>query len=230
MEGTRESSWRHNLVLGKLDALGIREILARSESVALARQQVLYETGTDTDALYFPIDCLLSAALTLRDGQTVQVGMFGAEGMAGLPELLTGGLSSWDVAVLVPGTAVRMSAQALREAMATNRQLCEVVLGHAGSVIAHMARAIACNRLHTTEQRCARWLLESSDRVRSDLLPITHEQLALMLGVRRPGLSLCVGRLQALGLVRQHRGGLAIVDHDGLAALACECHRALRAE
>jgi CRP-like cAMP-binding protein len=110
--------------------------------------------------------------------------------------------------------------------MAAEPRLGDALRRYAGAALREMARTIACNSLHTTEQRCARWLLESSDRVRADRLPVTHEQLAQVLGVRRPGLSTCLGRLQLLGLVRQHRGGIAIADRRALAALACECHGA----
>jgi CRP-like cAMP-binding protein len=86
------------------------------------------------------------------------------------------------------------------------------------------SQTAACNRLHSLEQRCARWLLNASDRIGSDTMPMTHEFLSSLLGVRRPGVTATAGELQRSGLIRYHRGRLTIVDREGLQATACECY------
>jgi CRP-like cAMP-binding protein len=226
MYGGGDPSWNDNLILRQVGGARLREI-RRSERVHLAQHQVLGLPGKPAHAVYFPLDCLLSAAKTLHNGETVEVTTIGYEGVSGIAELLGRNTSGCSVATVVAGAAVRVDADALREAIAVDKRLQDALLQHLAASLRRMAQAVACNRLHTIEQRCARWLLESSERARSVLLPLTHEQLALILGVRRPGLTACLGRLHALGLIRQHRGCMTIVDRNALAVVACECYGTL---
>jgi CRP-like cAMP-binding protein len=99
------------------------------------------------------------------------------------------------------------------------------VLRFATALMNLSAQTAACNRLHSIEQRCARWLLMAHDRIQSDIMPMTHEFLASMLGVRRAGVTVTAGELQRSGLIRYHHGQITIRDRDGLQATACECYR-----
>jgi len=99
------------------------------------------------------------------------------------------------------------------------------VLRFATALMNLSAQTAACNRLHSIEQRCARWLLMAHDRIQSDIMPMTHEFLASMLGVRRAGVTVTAGELQRSGLIRYHPGQITIRDRDGLQATACECYR-----
>jgi CRP-like cAMP-binding protein len=228
MHADDESSWNENLILRETGGSHFRQICRRCERVRLAQHQVLYVPGVTAHAAYFPVDCLLSVAKTLHDGETVEINTIGHDGMLGISELLGRRNSACSAVVLVPGAAIRADTDALREAMAASCRLRRALLRHVAETFRRMAQAVACNRLHTIEQRCARWLLESSSQVLTEVLPLTHEQLALVLGVRRPGLTACLGRFHAMGLIRQHRGGIAVIDRSALAAIACECYDALR--
>jgi CRP-like cAMP-binding protein len=112
--------------------------------------------------------------------------------------------------------------------MAASCRLRRALLRHVAETFRRMAQAVACNRLHTIEQRCCRWLLARSDSAGIAAIPLTHADLALALGVRRPGLTAVLGRLQRAGLVALHRGGIAIRDRARLEATACECYQIVR--
>src|SRR5689334_16081190 len=191
-------SWNDNLILRALAPRSSDGDPIRGERVQLLARQVLQLPGTHDGEVYFPLDCLLSAAITLHDGETVGVMTVGAEGMVGISDLLTGTGSQLAVTVLVPGAALRVDTRALRDSMTADPDLQQAVLQYLVRTVERAAQAVACSRFHTIEQRCARWLLESSEAVRTDTLPVTHEQLAMTLGVRRPGLSVCLSHLQAL--------------------------------
>jgi hypothetical protein len=130
-----------------------------------------------------------------------------------------------EVIVQVPGTAKRMSAALCKAAFDRSEVVRRVALRFTEAVLNLSAQTAACNRLHSIEQRCARWLLMAIDRIQSDRMPLTHEFLASMLGVRRAGVTNTAGELQRSGLIRYHHGQLTVVDREGLEATACECHR-----
>jgi CRP-like cAMP-binding protein len=127
--------------------------------------------------------------------------------------------------VQIPGTAQRMSAALCKAAFDRSEAVRRVALRFTEAILNLSAQTAACNRLHSTEQRCARWLLMAIDRIQSDTMPVTHEFLASMLGVRRAGVTNTAGELQRSGLIRYHHGQLTIVDREGLEATACEFHR-----
>jgi CRP-like cAMP-binding protein len=118
-----------------------------------------------------------------------------------------------------------MNAALCKAAFDQSEAVRRVVLRFTEAVLNLSAQTAACNRLHTIEQRCARWMLMAVDRVQSDEIPLTHEFLSSMLGVRRAGVTNTAGELQSSGLIRYHRGLLTIVDRDGLEMTACECYR-----
>lgn len=151
--------------------------------------------------------------------------MIGMEGMVGVPVLLGDETSAQRVIVQVPGTALRMKAAPCKAAFDESAAVRRVLLRFAAARLNFSAQTAACNRVHSIKQRCARWLLMSSDRVQSDVMPMTHEFLSSMLGVRRTGVTTIAGELQRSGLIRYQRGQVTIIDHAGLEAAACECYR-----
>jgi CRP-like cAMP-binding protein len=144
--------------------------------------------------------------------------------VVGVSALLGGETSAQQVIVQVPGTALRMSAARCKVAFDQSEAVRRVALRFVEDMLNLSAQTAACNRLHSIEQRCARWLLMAIDRTQSDQIPITHEFLASMLGVRRAGVTNTAGELQRSGLIRYNRGLLTVVDREGLEASACECY------
>jgi len=161
----------------------------------------------------------------MMNGSTIEVGMVGAEGLVGVSALLGSDTASQQVIVQIPGIALRMNAGRCKTAFDQSEPVRRVALRFIEAFLNLTAQTAACNRLHSIEQRCARWLLMALDRIQSDTMPLTQEFLASMLGVRRAGITTIAGELQRSGLIRYHHGQLSVVDRDGLEANACECYR-----
>jgi len=181
--------------------------------VSLSLRQVLYKVGAPLDLVYFIEQGVVSILTIMGSGSAVEVGMIGDE------------VSSQRFVVQVPGAALSMNAALCKQAFTESEAVRGVILRYAEATLNLSAQTAACNRLHTIEQRCARWLLMAHDRLQSDIMPMTHEFLSSMLGVRRAGVTETAGELQRSGLIRYHHGQITIVDRDGLEAAACECYR-----
>jgi CRP-like cAMP-binding protein len=164
----------------------------------------------------------------MEDGDAAEVGLAGYEGMVGLPVLLGADHDDIEAMVQMPGTALRMDAQAFREELeripAFRTLLLRYALVHHGQVV----RTAACNGRHHIDQRLARWLLMAHDRASGDEFPMTHEFLSLMLGVRRAGITVAAGTLQKAGFIRYDRGRIEVTDRPGLESVACECYGIVR--
>jgi hypothetical protein len=182
------------------------------------------------DVVYFPLDAVLSMAAMDREGGAVEVGSVGCEGMTGLPVLLGAEQSTNRVGVQIGGQAERMEAGALRREASRHAQFGRLLLLYAQAFMTQVAQSTACNRLHSAEQRLARWLLICRDRVGRNDLPITQETMALMLGVRRATVTEAAGSLQRTGVIRYRRGVVVIADRAGLEAASCECYAIVREE
>jgi CRP-like cAMP-binding protein len=199
------------------------------EAVALAVGQVLAEPGEPLAHVYFPETAIFSVIHRMADGAAVEVGTVGNEGLVGLAALLEAEASESQTLAQIPGTAVRLPAAVLVEAVAARPALRRLLHRYTQAYLTQVAQGAACNRLHGIEARCARWLLMTHDRVGgADVFPLTQEFLAIMLGVRRSGVTLAAGALQDAGLIRYRRGGIRVLDRAGLEAAACECYGAVR--
>ena len=202
------------------------------ERVHLDLKQVLYEPGQRITYVYFPIDSLVSLLTVLGDGQAIETGLAGREGMAGLSVFLGARVADRRAVCQVDGDAWRLPAAAFVRALATDGALPTLAarLSHyTHAVLREAAQAAACNRAHPVEERCARWLLLVADRIGRDQFPMTQQFMADMLGVRRASVVLVLGTLARAGLIENGYGTVAIVDRAGLEAAACECFAALRA-
>jgi CRP-like cAMP-binding protein len=198
------------------------------EPCDLHQHLILHEAGTKIEFAYFLNDGLASLVVLTTDGRSVEVATVGREGMIGTTLAMGVRQAPYRVIMQISGRALRLPSevmgQVLSEAPGFQRLLSRYVLIR-GMEVAQIA---ACNRLHAIEQRLARWLLICQDRVESNLLPVTHELLAQMLGTGRPSVSLAAGMLQRAGLIENLRGSLKILNRKGLENSACECYRAIR--
>jgi CRP-like cAMP-binding protein len=199
------------------------------EPVVLQQGKVLYEPETRIEKVYFVNRGLVSLIRSMRDGRTVEVGAVGIEGVTGFDSLFGIDAATLECMVQLSGTGLCISPDVLRAEMERSRNLHIVFQRYHHLVLSQIAQTAACNRLHTLEQRCCRWLLIAHDNARADTFSLTHEFLAMMLGVQRSGVSLVANDLQNIGLIRYARGSMTIVDRRSLEAAACECYATIRA-
>jgi CRP-like cAMP-binding protein len=174
--------------------------------------------------VYFIEEGIASVLTMMEDGASSEVGMVGPEGLIGVSALLGGSVSAQHVVVQLPATAHLIPATRCKTVFDRNPGVRKVLLRFVEDLLNLSSQTAACNRLHSVEQRTARWLLMAADRVGSPVLPLTQEFLAAMLGVRRSGVSEAAGELQRSGLIRYRRGEITIVDREGLERTACECY------
>jgi CRP-like cAMP-binding protein len=198
------------------------------EIVTLKPAEILYEAGDDVRYAYFPHDGMVSLVAVLEEGVSAEVAVFGREGVMGFVSSLVTRVSFGRYVVQVPGTASRIEAGRLRQAVESSPDIRHLFQRYTEALLAQTFQTVACNAVHSVEARCCRWVLATHDRVNRDDLPLTHEFLAEMLGVQRPTVSLITRTLQSAGLIRQGRGVLTVVDRDGLEKAACGCYRAIR--
>jgi CRP-like cAMP-binding protein len=214
-----------NGLLAALSPEDVERFFSDLEPVSFLIGNIIYEVGAPLEDVYFIEQGVASVLTNLTNGSVIEVGMIGREGMVGVPVLLGDETSVQRVIVQVPGTALRMKAAPCKTAFDESAAVRRVLLRFTAAILNMSAQSAACNRAHSMKQRCARWLLMSSDRIQSDVVPMTHEFLSSMLGVRRTGVTAIAGELQRSGLIRYHRGQVTIVDHAGIEAAACECYR-----
>ncbi len=213
-----------NRILSALPAADLKRLSTHLEPVSLANGEVLYTRERSITQVYFPTTCLISLVALLNDGTMVEAGMVGHEGVLGVPIILGVSESSTEAMVQSPGEAMRMSAASLRSFIAQDGVLNKLLLRYIHSLLAQIVQTAACNRVHTLNERLARWLLLTHDRVNSDRFELTHEFLATMLGTRRAGVSVAAKALKDAGLIDYSRGHLRILDRSGLENASCECY------
>ncbi len=213
-----------NSVLLSLSSDDYKEVVSRLEFVRLKLHQVLYEPGETIRSGYFVNSGLMSVLAVQTDGKSVEVGLIGKEGFAGLPLLVGFRSSPTRVVTQADGTAYRCSAGDLRQLIQKCPEL-EKQLHRFGQKLAMQTTQIAaCNRLHEVEARLARWILMSHDRIAADRLPLTQEFLAQMLGTRRSSVTVSAGVLQKAGLISYTRGSVTILNRKKLENTSCECY------
>lgn len=214
-----------NRVLASLTAADYRRLKAQLEPVTLKFGEVLYQPGKTIRYVYFPIDSLISLLTAVDKRRTLEVGMVGNEGMAGMPFILGMGVSGVRALVQGAGSALRMDARSFQIEFDHNPSLQQALYRYTYALMAQISQTAACNRFHDAEARLARWLLMTRDRVRSDEFPMTHEFLAHMLGLRREGVSEAAGELKRRKLITYARGKMNITNPKGLKAASCSCYQ-----
>jgi CRP-like cAMP-binding protein len=213
-----------NRLLDALPPASIKRLRPHLEPFALLFAELL----NPAEYVYFPIAGLISVVATMEDGASVEIGMTGWEGMYSVSAILSDDTPSERAVVQLVGHALRVKARLLSQEMQADGALRKLLLRYTQARINAIAQSAACNRLHLLDQRCARWLLECHDRADADTFPITHEFLAMMLGVRRPGVSLAAHALQENGLITYNHGTMSVLDRRGLETAACECYRVIQ--
>jgi CRP-like cAMP-binding protein len=231
LSGTRSNTGGRavqNIILCSLPDKEYNLLHPHLEPVDLPQYEILEEPLEKIDFTYFLDDGMTSLVVLSRDGRSVEVGIVGKEGMVGMPLMAGLRQGTFRAIMQMAGSGVRVRAQVFQDILQSTpvlrAELSRFALMH-GMQVAQIA---ACNRLHEVEQRLARWLLMCQDRFDSQLLPLTHEFLAQMLGTGRPSVSLAAGALENAGLIENLRGTVKILDRKSLEEAACECYAVIQ--
>ena len=217
-----------NRLLAALPPDVLAELWPRLEAIQLPRREILYAPGEPITAALFVETGTVSLIARLSSGDVIETGMIGYEGMVGLPILLGDSSDEFEATVQVPGTALQIGVEVLQEALKNIPAFRSLLLRYALFQHRQTAWTAACNGRHCADQRLASRLLAAHDRAEGDTLPVTHESLSTLLGLRRSGITVTAQRFKAAGLIRCTRGCIEITDRAGLEATACECYGVAR--
>jgi len=200
------------------------------EPVELPLGKVLYESGATLSHVYFPTTAIVSLLYVMADGASAEIAVVGNEGLVGV-SLFMGGESTPSRAVVQSaGRGVRLKSTFLKTEFNTSSPVMHLLLRYTQALITQMAQTAVCNRHHSLDQQLCRWLLLSLDRIEGDLLVMTQELIANMLGVRREGVTEAALSLQRAGIIRYSRGRITVLDRPALQARSCECYAVVKVE
>lgn len=217
-----ESVAMRNRLIAALPSDERDRLLTQCRPVDLPNERVLLAPGENVRYAYFPTDGVVALLMVMEDGTPVEVATVGPEGFVSVESVLSTDQSPYEVTCQTPVQALRADVQELRARSREDATLRDLLLRYAAVVFSCTGRSLACKLNHRVEQRLARWLLMTRDRVRDDELPMTHDTLARMLGVHRPTISQAADGLRARGLITYHRGLITITDREGLQSASCE--------
>jgi CRP-like cAMP-binding protein len=219
-----------NRLLARLPAGEYARLEPHLQPIDLGFKKVIYKAGGPIDYVYFPTQGVASTVAYVGDGSAIEVSTVGDEGMLGLPALLGDATAPNEVFMQVAGAGLRTPAATLRREAGLDSPLYKVLVRYLNAYLVQVSQAVACNGLHAVRQRCCKWLLMTQDRVHTDELPLTHEFLGMMLGVRRASVTEVLQPLQDDGLIRNSRGTITVVDRAGLEKAACDCYHTITSE
>jgi CRP-like cAMP-binding protein len=228
MRQNTQNRLRGNRLLAALAPADAERLRPNLEEVSLQQYQVLLEPEQRITRAYFPHDGFVSLLTVFEDGSSVETATIGPEGVIGVPLFVSREYSPSKAVVQISGRAATIAAGPLQQAMMESNGLRQVFDCYTHAFLAQVLQTVACNTIHSTEERLAKWLLMSADRMNGDGIPFTHEFLAEMLGVGRPTVSLIARTLQTAGLIQYRRARIAIVDRPGLEEASCSCYHAIR--
>ena len=203
-------------------------MVPKLEFVRLKLHQVLHEAGETVKSAYFCNSGMFSVLNVMPDGKSVEVGLIGKEGFSGTPLVAGFRTAHTRTVVQAEATAFRVDADALRTLLPKSPKLERQLNRFAQLMAVQVTQVAACNRLHEVNERLARWLLMTQDRVGSEHLPLTQEFLAQMLGTRRSSVTVSAGTLQRAGLIAYTRGNVTILNRSNLEEAACDCYGLLQ--
>jgi CRP-like cAMP-binding protein len=216
-----------NKILTGMREADFARLMPLLQPVSLSAGERLSQAGETVRFIYFPESCVLSCQAEMQDGRSAEVGMIGVEGMAGITGLVGSSPTPHSLNVSVAGSALRVSTDDFKREVMRDDGVQQSLIAYAGEYVTQVSQRSACAVFHIVEQRFAVWLLLLIDRIGDDVIQITQERIAEHLGVRRAGVTVVAGSMQAAGAISYRRGNLRINDRRVLEAIACECYGAL---
>ncbi|MDZ8081454.1 MAG: Crp/Fnr family transcriptional regulator [Nostoc sp. DcaGUA01] len=219
-----------NKLLAALPASEYERLVPHMKHVPLSFNRILYEPKEPITHVYFPHHSVVSIITTMEDGSTVEAGLISNEGMAGIPVILGGKTTTTTAMVQIPNGATQINADVIKSEFNRGGVLQKLLLQYVQARYSEVTQGLACNRLHTIEERLARWLLTITDRLQTEDFQLTQEFIAQMLGVRRSGVTLAASTLSRAGMICYNRGHINILNREAMEETSCECYRVIRDE
>ena len=219
-----------NKILAALPQEEFERLRPKLREVSFQIGQTIYLPQQEMEYVYFINQGIVSWLATLENGNTVEAGVIGPEGVAGVAIVLGATSTPNEGFIQSNLQASRIAADDIVAEFRRNGKLNQLMLRFEHSMFIQVAQTAACNRMHTLDQRLARWLLMTHDRVDGEKFPLTQEFLSRMLGVRRAGVSVAANSLRQQGVIDYHRGDIVIIDRVRLEGLSCECYRIVKEE
>jgi len=219
-----------NRLLAALPHAIYERLLPHLELVPLKLGASVYEAGGKQPYVYFPTNSIVSLLYVMKDGASAEIAVVGNEGLVGISLFMGGETTPSRAVVQSAGHAYRLKAKVLKAEFEFGGALQHLLLRYTQALITQMAQTAVCNRHHAIEQQLCRWLLLSADRLPSDVLTMTQELIANMLGVRREGVTEAAGKLQDAKLIHYSRGRITILDRVKLERRVCECYAVVKSE
>jgi CRP-like cAMP-binding protein len=220
--------WFSHRLLLALPPQEREQLIAQSDILDLARGETVHEPGEPVRYIYFPLSAVFSLVGITLEGQTVELCHVGTEGIVGISSLSASRRiyqhRMLRTDVRLSGRALRISTERFLAAIGQGRRLFSLLIDYLDLLVGHLTMSATCNRHHSLEQRCIRWLLSMQDRIDPQHIPITQESMAELLGVRRQSIDGVLDSLERGGLVACARGRISITDRKGLEAAVCECY------
>lgn len=223
-----QSAASRNQILAGLPREKYSSLFSNLKPVNLTANKVLYNVEDKIQSAYFINSGMASLISLTAEGNSIEIGNVGNEGMIGVPVLLRQGKTPHQVVMQVPGEAFEVSAAVLREEFEKEGELKERLLSYTHALATYMSQLSVCNHFHTIDKRLCRWLLITSDQLQSDSFRLTHETLSQVLGTARTGITMAANKLQRDGLIRYRRGQITILDREGMEAISCDCYQSNR--
>src|SRR5665213_3486358 len=222
-----DSSARNDILQALLNS-EYKHLSPKLEHVRLKRGEIIYQADQRIDHVYVPETAVVAMIDTVEDGATVEVGIIGHEGMVGI-NIFLGCLVTPDKAIVqISGSAMRMKTNDLRKELRFGSPLQRLLLRYTQALLAIISQSVACSQHHTVGQRLARWLLTMHDHAESNQFEMPQKSIAAMLGVRRVGVTVAAGKLQAARLITYRRASISILDEAALKKQSCECYGFIR--
>lgn len=217
-----------NNLLSRLPASELSALVELSKHVQCGLRDILSANGKNIEYVYFPLTGMISVVTELKDGTHIEAMTIGREGFAGLPLFHGVNTAISKSMCQIEGMFLQVPADSFTDLLPDLPQLSALLHRYAQFAYEVVAQTAACNSMHLIEQRCARWLLISSDAVGKNELGLTHDFLSQMLAVRRPGVTVAIGALERLNLIEHRYGKISILDKVGLEKVSCECYRTVK--
>ena len=214
-----------NRILAGLPREQYDSLFSNLTPVNLHHHQVLYDAGDDIRSAYFIYDGMASLMCITTEGNSIEIGNVGNEGMVGIPVLLRCVTSPHEVVVLVPGEALAVTTDILEREFNKEGELKNRLLSYTHALVTYISQLGVCNHFHNVDKRLCRWLLISSLQVQSRSFQLTHESFSQVLGTGRTGVTMAANKLQRAGLIKYNRGQITILDYAGMESNCCDCYR-----